>query len=92
MKIVEKCHHYGVNEIFVSGLTIRPYYQDKIKELNNLLKANEQEFNYKFIDNSDIVERHLWKDNLHLNEQGTINLACNFLDALNKLPFNYNIH
>ena len=83
MDLVIKCHDYGVNDIFVSGITFSPYHQLKIRELNELLKANAATYNYTFIDNSDIGEQHLWKDKLHLNNQGTINLACNFLDFLN---------
>ena len=82
--IVNKCHEYGVNHIFVSGLTCRPTYQRNIDEINKLLYNNAGRYGYTFIDNSDIERRHLWKDQLHLNDQGTINLACNFLDSLNK--------
>ena len=84
IEIVEKCHDHGINEIFVSGITCRPQYQEQILKINKILKDNAGGYYYTFIDNSDIVERHLWKDNLHLNKQGTINLACNFLDSLNK--------
>ena len=84
MDLVIKCHTYGVNEVFVSGLTFSTYHQPQIRVLNKLLKENTGKYNYRFIDNSDIEERHLWKDKLHLNKQGTINLACNFLDCLNK--------
>ena len=89
--IVKKCHKYGVNEIFISGLTCRPAYQTKVDAINKLLKLNAGKYNYIFIDNSDIQERHLWKDKLHLNEQGTINLACNILDFLNH-KVDYNIY
>ena len=81
--IVKKCHNHAINEIFVSGLTCRPYYQAKIEIIIKLLKSNAYKYNYIFIDNSEIVERHLWKDRLHLSNQGMINLACNFLDCLN---------
>ena len=91
IEVVNKCHIYGINEIFVSGLTCRPYYQKKIEAINKLLEVNAEKYNYVFIDNSDITERHLWKDKLHLNNQGTINLSCNFLDYLN-CKTNYNIY
>ena len=91
MDLVLKCHSYGVNDVFISGVTFCPYYQQRIRSLNKLLKENAVEFKYTFIDNSDIEERHLWKDNYHLNKQGTINLANNFIDALN-FSSNYNIY
>ena len=92
LEIVKKCHNHGINEIFVSGLTCRPSYQAQVDTINKLLGANACKYNYVFIDNSDIQEKHLWwKDKLHLNKQGTINLACNFLDFLN-YKTNYNIY
>ena len=84
MDVVIKCHNYGINEVFVSGVTLNPNHQSQIRVLNGLLKENTSKYNYVFIDNSDIEEKHLWKDQLHLNNQGTIRLACNFLDCLNK--------
>ena len=78
IEIAKKCHQYGINEIFIAGLTIRPRY-DKQININNLLTEYATKFNYRFIDNTDIMEKHLWKDKLHLNEQGTIILANNFI-------------
>ena len=86
LNIVKKCH--GVNNVFVSSLTCRPAYQRKVDEINQLLHDYAGTLNYTFIDNSHIEKQHLWKDLLHLNDQGTINLACNFLDALNNSPYN----
>ena len=88
MEIVNKCHNYGVNEIFVSGLTCRPAYQVKVNKINKLLREYARSYDYMYIDNSDIGKRHLWKDFLHLNDQGMTNLACNFLDSLNNRAYN----
>ena len=85
LEIVTKCHNYGINQIFVSGLTYRPRYSKQVNKINNLLRQNAVSHDYKFIDNSNISEKHLWNDQLHLNDQGTINLVCNFLDSLNRL-------
>ena len=84
LETVAKCRTYGVNEVFVSGLTCRPTYEKQINRINTLLRENASNRGYMFVDNSDILEKHLWKDRLHLNDQGTINLSCNFLDSLNK--------
>lgn len=89
---VDKCRIYGVNEIFVSGLTCRPMYQTQVNKINTLLRQNTGAYEYKFIDNSDIMEKHLWKDRLHLNDQGIINLACNFLDSFNKRAYFENFY
>ena len=69
-------------EVFVSGITLNPNHQSQIRVLNGLLKENTGMYNYVFIDNSDIEEEHLWKDQLRLNNKGTIRLACNVLDRL----------
>ena len=92
IEIAKKCHQYGINEIFIAGLTIRPRYDKQINIINNLLKENATKFNYRFIDNTDIMEKHLWKDKLHLNEQGTIILANNFLHFLNKRSIFYSFY
>ena len=82
IEIVTKCrHNYGINKIFVSGLTYRPRYSKQVNKINTLLRQNAVSHDYKFIGNSNISEKHLWKDQLHLNDQGTIN----FLDSLNRL-------
>ena len=84
MDLVIKCHNYGVNEVFVSGVTLNPNHQSQIRVLNGLLRENTGMYNYVFIDNSDIEEEHLWKEQLHLNNKGTNRLACHFLDCLNE--------
>ena len=81
IEIVKKCHQYGVNEIFIAGVTIRPRYEKQINIINNLLKENATRYNYQFICTADIMEKHLWKDKLHLNEQGTIILVGKTLDV-----------
>ena len=62
----------------------------KIDELNKLLYEKQREFEYKFIENDNIISSdHLWRDNIHLNK-GTSALANNFIYALNKiLPDDY---
>ena len=87
--IVKKCHAYGVNNVYVSGITCRPEYQWKVDKINKLLRDYAGFYNYKFIDNTNIEKQHLWKDSLHLNDNGTINLACSFLDCLNKRTYEF---
>ena len=82
MEIVRNCHSYVINNIFVSCLTPSPDHQPQINVLNNLIRENATSFKSILIDNSDIEERHLWKDKLHLNNHGIINLARNFLYSL----------
>ena len=74
----------GVNEIFISSLTVRNRFQAKIDKINHLLRQKAAYFPYKFIDNNNIDKTHLSKDGLHLRREGTIILANNFLNALNE--------
>ena len=90
MNLVETCRNKGVERIFVSSITCRPSFQEKVKELNELLQYNAGIYNYEFIDNSCIGEKHLKNDGVHLNSEGINILASNFLVHLNRpsiLPF-----
>ena len=51
--------------------------------LNRLLKEYCEENKFIFIENKYINECHLSRDGVHLNEEGNIILANNFLNALN---------
>ena len=80
--VINKCYASGVNEVYVSSLTVRPSHQKRIDEINRTLKANAWTHNYEFIDNSNILVRDLWRDNVHLNENGITCLAKNYLKAI----------
>ena len=82
-KLVDQCRSYGVNDIYISGLTCRPNFQNKINTINSILQRNANNHGFSFIDNTNITRNMLWKDNLHLTEKGTILLARNFLNKLN---------
>ena len=91
LHMVEECRNLGVNEIFVSGLTVRKGYFKKVKIINNILVQNAKKFNFTFIDNSDIQGHHLHHDGLHLEYDGTCILANNFIDHLNDL-YSFNMY
>ena len=84
LDIVDLCRNNGVNHVFVSSIINRPSYQSKVDEINKYLFANAQQHNYTFISNSNVHEMHLWRDKVHLTNQGIQLLANNFLDSLNK--------
>ena len=73
--IVKTCCEGGVKKIFVSSLICRPAYYYEINEINKLLKYHTSTYDYTFIENSNIREEHLWKDNVHLNNEGISILA-----------------
>ena len=91
IEIVETCRQGGVQKIYVSSITCRPLFQWKVDGVNRLLQENANYHNYEYIDNACIRENHLKGDQLHLNKQGTIMSANNFLSHLNRpyvtLPF-----
>jgi hypothetical protein len=82
IKIVNTCRNEGVNKIIVSALTLRPKFSAKIEAFNKLLGEYANSHNYIFLDNSQIRREHLWKDKLHLNDDGIVLLANNFLNSL----------
>ena len=78
------CKSYGVQKVFVSGITPRYSYQTNINELNNILEGKQVEYGYFFIKNVNVLaHEHLWRDKVHLNDAGLDMLANNFLDILN---------
>ena len=85
-QIADKCRSYGVNEIFISTLTIRPSFAPKIDKINDILRRNADKRKYTYIDNSNIKREHLARDGLHLNREGTILLAKKNLFDLNSMP------
>ena len=70
--------------MYVSSITCRPQYQDKVDAVNVLLQAYGTHHGYDYIDNSEISEFHLKRDGVHLNPQGVNILEDNFLYYLNR--------
>ena len=52
--------------------------------VNNILKQVCKLNGLGFIDNSNICSEHLFDDGLHLNDNGKVILANNFMNVLNK--------
>ena len=85
IQIVGDCRKMGVNEVYVSGLTVRRGFHSRINNINKILQKKAGECFYTFIDNSNIQNHHLRHDGLHLEYEGTCLLADNLIDALNKV-------
>ena len=81
--IVNTCRSFGVNQVYVSAITYRPDFIKEIKEINDILYANNNIYGYNFISNNNITHSHLWRDNIHLNDSGTNMLSSNFIYAIN---------
>ena len=75
LNIIAMCRSAGINDVFFSGITCLPTNQNKIDNINELLKSNAERYEYTFIDNGNILaKRHLWKDKLHLNTDVNVDL------------------
>ena len=84
INIVDICKSYGVNEVYVSGIIFRENHKVKLSEINDFLCRRQSVNNYIYINNYRIGKDNLWNDGIHLNKSGTIILANNFIDVLNK--------
>ena len=87
MEIARKCKANGVNQIFISGITCRSGFEvtRKLKDINDKVRnmCVQEKFNY--ICNDEITTDFLWRDGLHLLDEGTNLLADNFIYALNSV-------
>ena len=79
------CRQEGVNEIFISSLIIQGKLKSAklIGEINIILRQLCEEYNFKYVDNSNIFKSDLWKDGLHLLDDGLTKLGNNFINAIN---------
>ena len=90
IQMVEECRNMGVNEIFVAGLIVRRGFYNKINVINKMLERQASISNFTYIDNNNITNQHLRNDGLHLEQEGTVILAKNFIKSLNKISiFDY---
>ena len=80
---------HGVESVIFSGIVTRkcrPDIEEKRLLANALLKdACETDWcsNGRYVDNSNIVYNDLYKDGLHLVENGSVKLANNILNCVN---------
>ena len=69
------CLNYNVKDIFICGIIRRNvgYMEKRRVELNDLLKRSCKLHSFIFIDNDNIERTCLARDNVHLNEEGSLN-------------------
>ena len=84
-EIVNLCHEHGVNDIFVSGITHRYFYANKVRELNEYLNQHSAAFEFNFINNDDILPADIINDGIHLNLMGLYKIARNIIKSINAL-------
>lgn len=84
MKMVQKAKVYGVTNVFVSGMTYRSQFQQKVDLFNKFFVAKAfVSTDFNFISNNNIQQYDIWTDKIHLNNKGVIKIANNFIGAIN---------
>ena len=80
-----KCRSYGVSNIAVSSILKRSSFNinQVIYQVNNILKRLCRINDFSYICNNLVNENYLWKDGLHLENEGLPFLLNNFIIYLN---------
>ena len=89
-----KCRSYGVRNVAISSILVRKSIRlnQIILKVNNILKVLYATNGLNFICNDEIGREIVWKDGLHLSNDGTAMLADNFAKYLNiNLGIDFNV-
>ena len=80
-----KCRSRGVSNIAVSSILKRSSFKinQVIYQLNNILKRLFSINDFSYICNDLVNENYLWKNGLHLTNEGSSLLINNFINYLN---------
>ncbi len=83
--LVAKKHN--VRDILIGGVTTRKgsFLKKRCEALNGILIDLCKKHRFTYIDNSDIMDEHLYENGVHLNDEGTTVLADNYLKALRQV-------
>ena len=86
------CSLNGVKEVIISSIFIKWQFKltRTIRQVNDHLRDEWRSDRCHFISNYNITNECLWKDGLHLHNDGTYMFASNLVDFLNGLIFNRN--
>ena len=92
INIGKKYSSYGIKEI-ISSIFIKNQFKLTriITQVNDLLRDEWKRNNIEFISNDMITGDVLWRDDLHLNNDGTYIFASNLVEFLNDFIFSKNI-
>ena len=97
-KIARKCKQYGIEKIFISGLVTTTRYPESVRiETNTLIESICDADGYFYVNNNNISRSNLFKDGLHLLENGKNILVENFIVDVKKSflisrTFHPNVH
>ena len=82
MNLIRIIPEYGVNDVFVPGLTYRHIHINKVRKLNTIIKATGLVYVFKFIDNDNMLRNNIGNDNIHLDYSGIVKIADNIIYIL----------
>ena len=85
VKIGRQGKESNLRDVFISSLMRRAQKRlnDKVIAVNNILKHVCKLNRLGFIDDTNICAENLFEDGLHLNDDGKVILANNFIYVLN---------
>ena len=84
-KMVQKCRNYGVKKIFISSLVFSTNVSlSMLKQIQKKLVEMSGFLDFEYLDNRNIRGFCLYKEGLHLLEEGKKFLANDFLFYLNR--------
>ena len=86
MKIGLECRYYGVESIAISSVLVRNdnNLNKLIRGVNISLKHLCKVYGFDFICNDKIGKDLIWRDDLHLTDEGTSFLAIEFFEQLSR--------
>ena len=85
IKVGKTCSESGVNEIYISSVTCQYNHisTKKVSAVNELLKEMCVREHFVYISHDSIKQNHLYKDGIHLLDEGTNILANNIINSIN---------
>ena len=89
----KQCLNHGVKEVLISSIFLKKQLKltKIIRQINDTLREKCRENKFYFICNDNITLENLWKDGIHLNNEGTHIFASNLVDFLNDFILSGNI-
>jgi hypothetical protein len=87
LSIGETARHFGVKHVVVTGLIRRRDGGEKTeqrrRQVNSILCEQSILSNFIYVSNDNVVLNDICRDNVHMEETGTIKVANNIINAVN---------
>ena len=93
IEIGKKCKSFGVKEVIFSSILVKRQIKltRLIRQVNDCLRMDCEKNGFHFVSNDNVSREHLWKDGVHLSDDGTYLFASNLVNFLNNFILNRNI-